>query len=459
MRVNCCALAFVLVTTNIYPQIDSSRKLLVASLCKNISKNYVSKELGKRMCDSIIYKLNTGMYDVETTPDDFLFQITTDLRRISKDYHIVVTPVYATNVDFYLSKWANLDASKSETKDFFSTNLDQSKRLLNEYKERTKNDMFSYGDIKILPGNIGYVEIIDFVTTSYFTEKNKNRISIESVFKYLRNTQSIIIDLRENQGGSTRMAAKLCSYFSKDPNNYFITTEDFLRYDSSGVEKEATYKTKIYTENKITNKDTKEKRIYILISNRTFSAAELVAYKIKRLVPEVILVGEPSRGGGNGYSTIFKEESYTAIIPSSKSFDEDNSDFNIEGKGVKPDVLCREDSALRAAYFIATNMHFNSEDVNVKYYHKKQVLTDKIDLSKYHDDYIGDYKKIFVTTENSKLYMVYDTFKKTQLTGKTKDIFEAGEFEFVKFIRNSNLRITHIQLKRRDGITETFSKL
>jgi len=76
-----------------FSQTDTLRLKLVHSLSSYIKDHYVSSELGKQMCDSINWKINNGMYDTALNPDEFAFELTTDLRRISGDLHITVTPL------------------------------------------------------------------------------------------------------------------------------------------------------------------------------------------------------------------------------------------------------------------------------------------------------------------------------------------------------------------------------
>ena len=334
-------------------QVDTVRVKMVQSLTKYIRSNYVSGNLAKQMCDSINWKIADGKYDTSLNLDEFAFEITKDLRRISKDQHISVTrPIYKPfDAKAYNSKLDKM--TDKQRKKYFEKSQKHFKKFEAEYKKRTKNDMFTYGEIKILPGNIGYVEIKDFGSTSYDRKQNKGRISIESVMKFLKNTSSIIIDFRDNQGGFIRQAAKFCSYFSPRINNYFLTTEGHFRYDSSGIEKELSDTNKVLTSNSIDNSLTKSKNIYILTSQMTFSAAELSAYKIKQFNPNVTVIGEKTKGGGNGHSGGTTEKYFSAVIPYFKTFDEQNSNYTIEAKGIMPNILTTADSALKVAYLLA----------------------------------------------------------------------------------------------------------
>lgn len=215
---------FCLFSINGSGQIDLFRTRFIEALSKDIYKYYVSEELARQMIDYIKLKYANGNYDSSLNADEFAFEVALDLRKISKDKHISVTPLRYDYFDDSVSHAKRFEALSPRQLKKIGRKKNAVKRLDEEYMKRTKNDMFAYGDIKILPGNVGYIEIFNFQSTSWLRKENKKRIAISSVFRYLRNTSSIIIDLRENLGGSVGLAAKFCSYFSEQPNTYFITT-------------------------------------------------------------------------------------------------------------------------------------------------------------------------------------------------------------------------------------------
>jgi len=445
---------FCLFSTKGFGQSDSLRYKLIESLSKDIYKYYVSGSLAKKMGDSIKLKYETGGFDSTLNIDEFTFEITRDLRRISNDNHLTVTPPHSKSVDLPDASFEYDITTPKELKKQIEKNKKEEKR----YRKSLKEDMFSYGEIKILPKNVGYVEIKKFNPASAIKSENKNRISIESLFQFFKKTNSLIIDLRENVGGLTNLAAKLCSYFSPQSNAYFITEENFLRYDSGGIEREFSVRKNFYTDAHITNNLTRGKNIYILISGRTFSAAELAVYKIKQFMPTVTVIGEQTRGGGNGYSGTQNCKYYTAIIPSSKSFDESNVNNNIEGKGITPDVFSVSDSALQIAYRLTGDENVDTSIQKVKYFKKTRITETRPGFEGYYPDYVGDYRKISVYINNGSLYMLYDTSKKYSLIPTEKDFFQTEGFEFIRFVRNSNMQVAEIQIKHTDRYLEKFKK-
>jgi hypothetical protein len=411
------------------------------------------------MCDTINQKLSTVRYDTTLNLDEFVYEITKDLRRISKDNHIIVTPAHYKQINYNYETdfkehswlhWKRLNKRANRKRN----------RFLKKYDERTKYDMFTYGEIKILPGNVGYVEIKDFNSTSFFKRENRNRISFKSVLKFLDKTKSIIIDFRENLGGYIFLCAKLCSYFAEVPNSYFVTTESVFRYDSSGIRKQLSYKNKLYTDSKINNKLTGNKKIFVLTSKRTFSAGELSTYKLKQLNHKATVVGEKTTGGGNGHYGGIMEKYYFAVIPCVRVFDENNSNYTLEATGIKPDMQTTSDSALSMAYKLSLSDNTDTTKSKTKYFKKQKLIADENEeffKGKY-DDYIGNYRKIVITKENEKLFMTYDLYSKQILVPYSNDFFITDDFEFIRFTRNTEDKVAEIQIKHKDGYLEKFRR-
>lgn len=433
-------------------QVDTIRLKMIQSLTKYIKSYYLSPGIASQMCDTINWKLKNGKYDTLLNPDEFAFEITKDLRRVSKDEHISVTMPDHKPFDQDMRNSKLDKMTYKQNKRYF-------KKLETKYTKRTKGDMFTYGDIKILPGNIGYVEIKDFRSTSYIKKQNKGRIRIKSVMRFLKNTNSIIIDLRNNQGGFIRQAATFCSYFSLSRSNYFITTELHSRYDSSGIQKEIRRTDKILTSKKIDNALTRSKNIYILISKRTFSAAELSTYKIKQFDTASIILGEKTNGGSNAHEGGTTEKYFSAIIPCVNVFDENNSDYTFEAKGITPDISTSADSAFVTAYRLALNKKI-LPDTKPKYFKKQRDISTESSqyFQKFYPEYLGNYRKIEIIQEGDKLFMIYDKYEKIKLFAESTDFFTGDNIQYVKFLRDNNGHVSAIQVRRNNEFSEIFHR-
>jgi C-terminal processing protease CtpA/Prc len=443
-----------------FSQTDSTKLKLVENLAIKIYNSYLDANIAKAMCDTIKYKLSTGQYDSTLNMDEFVYEINKDLRRVSRDNHIIIDPAHRSMTTdpkyLYLDNLGRKKIKRLRKK--ITRRLDA---IDKKYKARTKQDMFNYGEIKILPGNIGYVEIKDFKSAFYSKKEYKSRISLESVLTYLKNSNSIILDFRENLGGNIFHAAKFSSHFAESKGAYFITTEILFRIDSSGRDKEYKFPRKYYTDTTIKNNLVGSKHIYILTSKRTFSAGELVTQKLRLLNQNTTVVGEATTGGGNGYCETFFDNYFTAVIPNIRVFDENNFNHSIEGIGIKPDIQSSADSAFSIAYGLALLPNTDTTGVKTKYYKKERTIIDNREpyFHRNFSSYIGDYRKVVITLENDKLFMTYDFYLRQLLIPDAIDFFLTERFKFVRFVRNTNNEVVEIQIKHKDGYLEKFRKV
>lgn len=451
----------LILSLNSYAQPDSSRYKLIKSITNYIKNNYVSFEIGKEMSDSINWRFDNNKYDTSLNNDELLYEITKDLRRISKDEHIsITTSELATLWHKEFDERRNNLTPKQQAK-YYRKYYKKSRKLRLLHKKTIDEDMFKYGEIKILSVNIGYVEIKGFECISLNRKNNKHRIKLKSVIHFLSKTSSIIIDLRDNRGGYLNMANKLCSYFSPSKQNYFITSELHMRWDSFGTNKEYIYINKFITSAEIDNRITKDKNIYILTSHRTFSAAELTAYKIKQYNQATKIIGEKTYGGGNSHDGGSPEEHFYAVIPSSKIFDEKNNNYSLEAKGIIPDILVPADSALNIAYSNATNGSTNYKRKKVIYLKEDKLhdIRNQDYFKQFYKEQIGDYRKIKIICEDDKLFMVYDKYSKFLLIPDAIDYYKGANFKYVKFIRDNNKKVSEIIIKFSETESEIFRRL
>jgi C-terminal processing protease CtpA/Prc len=94
-----------------------------------------------------------------------------------------------------------------------------------------------------------------------------------------------------------------------------------------------------------------DKEVYVLTSNRTFSAAEEFTYNLKNL-KRATIVGETTGGGANPGGSERVGEHFELFVPSGRAINP-VSKTNWEGTGVEPDVKSSADDALSTAHALA----------------------------------------------------------------------------------------------------------
>jgi len=87
--------------------------------------------------------------------------------------------------------------------------------------------------------------------------------------------------------------------------------------------------------------------LYILTSERTFSAAEGLAYNLQQ-IKKAIIIGDTTRGGAHATRSFALGHGFVGFIPFTRT---ENAITKIdwEDRGVIPDIAVNEDSALLKA--------------------------------------------------------------------------------------------------------------
>lgn len=450
------SLLCLLISFSVSAQQDSFRYKFIAALAKDISTSYVSRALAKQMSDSIVDKFLGGRYDTSLNIYEFAYEVTNDLRRVSHDMHIEVR-----SMDKKPASTGNYIHFRSQghVKRYTRRMARQQKKWDELYTERLKLDMYDYGNIKILPGNIGYVEIKSFKSMSPADHENADRISFDAVMKYLNKTDALIIDLRNNQGGYLQQANNFCSYFAPNPGTYFINSTKHFRQSLSDTIRDFVKDDTLYTIDKKKETFSRNKEVYVLTSKRTFSAAEIVAYKLKRLFPSVTIVGEKTIGGGNGFNGTLVTDYYEAQIPSIQNYDRENGNYTIEARGVTPDLSVTSDSAYDIAYNRSIEGKGNlaateARDILFQFSFSKKRDTA---FTQHYPEYTGNYQKARIFIKEGELYLLYDDLRLYPASPFAQDRFWLQGFGALLFERDSEGKVSSVELIQ-PGYKEIFRK-
>ena len=294
---------------------------LVDKIANLIDSNYVFPALGNKMAAEIKNKLGNGYYSSIKDPTEFAKALTADLRSVCDDKHLWVE---------YKLEWLLEEIKISQSSG------EEKKKLEEAWIEEARKTNFGFKQIDILEGNIGYLQITDFGNNSYAT-----RI-VTAAMNFLANSDAVIIDLRKNGGGYGYTVAFLASYFF-DKSAGSVHLEDI--YTRPGNDTES-----LWTLN-VPGESLHEKELYILTSDRTFSAAESFAYMMKNL-KRAVIIGESTKGGAHPTNDYLLMDDFTLTIPVSRSISPiTKTDW--EGVGVQPDIKTSQEEALATAHILA----------------------------------------------------------------------------------------------------------
>jgi len=312
--------AFITVLFSVFsygqtPEIPKpNRDELLTEISKKITDNYIFPDVANAINSTILSEIKSGHFN-NLSNKDFASALTTSLRTAGKDKHF-----YVKYLDDYHPETNKVNDRKQQELDNVSNSLEN----------------FGFESVERLEGNIGYINFRGFA------EPKSSETALASAMNFVSNTNSLIIDLRENRGGDNGMLLLFCSYFLKNKTNIY---ETHFRNNGKTVEN--------WTINKVSGKKYLNKNIYFLTSKNTFSAAEGLAYTLQSYKLAKV-IGEQTGGAANPIAPFFIDNKYLLLIPVGK-VKLTVTNTNWEQIGVTPDEKTKSEDALKKAQIMALN--------------------------------------------------------------------------------------------------------
>lgn len=258
-------------------------------------------------------RANTPRYEKLSDPKAFRAAVNADLYSSTHDKHVRVS--YPVPLIFNPSK-------------------------PNESAAHHQESFGNYGfrDVRRLPGNVGYIAF------DYFSDDGGVGNAISGAMQFVAGTDALIIDLRQNGGGSPRAAQTLEAYLFKDQQQ---VTSIMERDPKTG--KITEYQQ--YTAATVPGPLYLNKPVYLLTSDHTFSCAEQFTYDLHNL-KRVTVVGQTTGGGANPGAFHAIGSQFAIFIPDGRAWSPVTK-TNWEGTGIAPDVAASANGALVRAYTLA----------------------------------------------------------------------------------------------------------
>lgn len=278
-----------------------------------LEEKYVIPERAKKYAEEFRKQNRSGSYDTLKDASGFVDRVTQDLQAITGDKHIRLRRIEPSDI-----------GEKIESA------LHHPVRL---FILRNKENA-GFFKLEWIDGKIGYLDIRRF----YSPPESKDLFV--AAMRFLANANAIIIDLRENQGGSTDILPYLFRYFIDYPaqlTGNYVREEDFLQESWISKDVEGKLLTTV--------------PLFLLTSQKTFSAAEWFAYDMK-VRKRATIVGEPTGGGAHSVDLFKIDDQFEIYIPTSRAVNPITGG-NWEGTGVIPDVPVLSGTALDKAIELA----------------------------------------------------------------------------------------------------------
>lgn len=292
----------------------ATRSQTIAELAKAMRKDYAYPDRGKKAADAIEAKLKSGAYDASTTGEDFAAKLTKDLNEICKDAHL--------GVRYSATKFPERKQASEPSPDEIKRN-----------QEFVKYANAGFTKVERLDGNIGYISFRNFM------DVEAAKRPVKAAMEFVADTDALIIDIRENGGGSPDTVRLICSYFFDATP---VHLNDIVRRDGKREE---------FWTLKTVDGPRYTKDIYVLTSKRTGSAAEEFSYNLKNL-KRATIIGEPTWGGANPGGIHRLNDHFGVFVPHAYA-ENPITKTNWEGTGVLPDVAIDPKEGLPTAYILA----------------------------------------------------------------------------------------------------------
>lgn len=239
-------------------------KSVIADVRRILAANYVLADVRPRLDAALAKSLASGRYNVDD-PAVLADRINEDMSAVAHDKHLSIRHDAARSAQL-----AAQPASGGD--DDAPPGAEEMKRAL----------QFNHGimELKVLPGNIRYMDTIGF-----FWGGEKTAQVYDDAMRFLKDGDAVIIDMRHNGGGSPDAVQHMISYFL-EPNRPIVT----FYMGAEKVDKRSSLAS-------LPGKRLVGKPLYVLTSGGTASAAEeftghVAGFKLGEII------GENTAGAG-----------------------------------------------------------------------------------------------------------------------------------------------------------------
>lgn len=300
----------------------ATRAQVVDTAIKNITAHYVDPDVAAKLAASLRAHQAHGDYDHVTSSAAFAELLSAQFAEVAHDKHLSIR---------YKPNLVPPDPDPA-------TKPDPAAAAAAEAAEREANRYANYGFERVerFAGNVGYVKF------NRFEGPWECGDIVTFAMSFVADTDALILDLRDNDGGYPQMVTLIASYlFDGWPQQL-----SSVYWRGSGDTVQAW--TSSYVPGKRFGKD---KPVYVLTSNRTVSAAEAFAYDLQA-AKRATIVGEVTVGGANPGNVFRAGDHFRMQVAEGRAINPVTK-TNWEGTGVHPDVPVQADLALATARLLA----------------------------------------------------------------------------------------------------------
>jgi hypothetical protein len=273
---------------------------------------YVLEDEAIAMAEALDERRARGDYDDVTNGDELAVLLTQHLREVSMDLHL--------GVNFSPVAMPPMPPPAAEPP---PAALEQMRRQMEQIN-------CGFEKLEILPGNVGYLKF------NMFAPPEVCGATATTAMAFLQNVAALIVDMRDNTGGSPQMVAHVTTYLFGERTHL----NDLYTRSTGNTQA-------FFTQPELPGKRLATQPVYVLTSSRTFSGGEEFTYNLKSL-GRATIVGETTGGGAHPVRGERLDDRFTIAVPFARAINPITK-TNWEGTGVAPDVAVAAADALEKA--------------------------------------------------------------------------------------------------------------
>ena len=310
---------------------------IVKEFQKLIEEKYVLEDKATLLADGLSNAIKSGLYSEPESPAVFVKRTNLILQQSFADRHLgILTPEKFQQM---MQMFGSSPTDQTDAETGHVAPAGGHARTLEDHGSARNREQKGLDALRQIAGITRVAEIsrdglnqVGYMAFERFIHSEKAKAIVRNIFQTFTESERLIIDLRECKGGDAEMVKFISDYFFKQPTH--LTSSTVL--GGAPVER--------WTQPNSLSPIFARKKLDILVSKQTFSAAESFAFGLKQTGRARIL-GQSTGGGGHMNDFFQLPAGFGASISIGRTYDP-RSGEGWQNKGVIPDVVFPKDHTL-----------------------------------------------------------------------------------------------------------------
>ncbi|WP_394537546.1 S41 family peptidase [Lysobacter enzymogenes] len=427
-----CLIALCAPAVAASPAAPAGPRAIVAQVADAIDRNFYDPQRAARLAAQLREEAGAGRYDADTDPRDLATALSRRLR--PEDNHFRVEwrdPAQAAAAPLGPGPGASADA----------------------FADASRRRNYGLRALQTLPGNIGYLDLRELPDLDFADPADPARRALDAALALLAERDAVIVDLRNNGGGSPAAVGYLTSAFTARGapiyNRFRARRDGQLRSFDEAPQQ-------WYPQPRL------DVPLYLLTSARTGSAAEALAYTLQA-ARRATVIGEASAGAANPGGEFPLASGYSVFV-STGSPTNPITGGNWEGRGVQPDLASDAAQALDTARIQALERILAGRQDGPAALDARWALealrAQAAPAALAVADYPGQYERLRIDADGGGLVLRDGRRPPQPLTALQRDLFCLSDDPTVRlrFERGADGRVAALETLRSDGRSNRYRR-